>query len=68
MQTTDALTIADPQAPEKPIALARSRAAACCATDRRALGLIVIAVELFIAFIGPLLLAYDPIDLYRSRQ
>jgi ABC-type dipeptide/oligopeptide/nickel transport system permease subunit len=60
--TAEALPVPVEKRQEKPYSYWREVGRRVWRSRSARIGLIVIAVELFIAFIGPLLLAYDPID------
>ncbi len=60
--TADVLPVPAEKRQEKPYSYWREVSRRLWRSRSARIGLIVIAVELFIAFIGPLLLAYDPID------
>jgi ABC-type dipeptide/oligopeptide/nickel transport system permease subunit len=62
MQTTDALTIADPQALEPPTSLWRTTLRRLVHSRSAQVGLVILALLLLVAVFAPVIATHDPID------
>jgi len=62
MQTTEALSIADPKALEPPSSLLRTTLRRLLRNRSAQLGLVILSILLLIAILAPVIAPYDPID------